>query len=305
MGAISATIISLLKHGDHILTINTIYGQAMNCIEYLRKFGIEHTNIKIHDDADNIKNAIKQNTKIIYMESPSSQHMELLDLEKISNIAKEKDIITIIDNTWSTPIFQKPLNYGIDIVIHSCSKYISGTSDVIAGAVISNSNIIEQIFEHGHQNLGATNSPFNSWLLIKSLRTLPIRMKYHNDSVIKIIDYLKSNDKIKTIYHPYISSNNQKKLSEKYLKGFGSLLSFEFADDNFSNIKKFVNSLEIFRIGVSWGGYESLILPAFKGNNEESLKNRGISKSHIRMYIGLENPNTLIEDIEQALIKVY
>lgn len=304
MGAISATLLSLLSSGDHVLTLNTTYGQATSFIASLKKFGITFSNVRVKNLED-VKNGIKENTKIIYMESPSSQFMELLDLEGIVKLAKEKNILTIIDNTWATPVFQKPLNYGVNIVIHSCSKYISGTSDVVAGAVISNNSILEKIFDYGHQNLGATNSPFNSWLLIKSLRTLPIRMKYHNDSVKKVIDYLKNDLRIKKIYHPYAADEQQKKLAEKYLKGYGSLLSFELIDTDFDKIKKFVDSLKVFKIGVSWGGYESLMLPAFKGNNEENLKKRGMSKSHIRLYIGLEDTETLIEDIKQALDIAY
>lgn len=304
MGAISATLLSLLSSEDHVLTLNTTYGQATSFIDSLKKFGITFSNVRVKNLED-VKNGIKENTKIIYMESPSSQFMELLDLEGIVQLAKEKNILTIIDNTWATPIFQKPLNYGVDVVIHSCSKYISGTSDVVAGAVISNNSILEKIFDYGHQNLGATNSPFNSWLLIKSLRTLPIRMKYHNDSVKKVIDYLKNDLRIKKIYHPYVADEQQKELAEKYLKGYGSLLSFELVDTDFDKIKKFVDSLKVFKIGVSWGGYESLMLPAFKGNNEENLKKRGMSKSHIRLYIGLEDTETLIEDIKQALDIAY
>lgn len=303
MGAISATLISLLKAGDHILTLNTVYGQATSFMESLKKFGITYSNIRV-ENLEDIKLAIKDTTKLIYMESPSSQHIELLDLEEVAKIAKEKNILTVVDNTWSTPINQKPLDYGIDIVIHSCSKYISGTSDVVAGAVVSREELIEKIFDYGHQNLGATNSPINSWLLIKSLRTLPIRMKYHNDSIIKIIDYLKNDSRIRKIFHPYVANEYQKKLAKKYLKGYGSLLSFELECEDFEKIKNFVNSLKVVRIGVSWGGYESLILPAFKGNNQESLEKRGIKKSHIRLYIGLETPETIIEDLKQALSKI-
>ena len=304
MGAISSTLFSLVKKGEHILVLNTIYGQALTFIKYLEKFGVSYSNIKI-DEFTDIKNFIKENTKLIYMESPSSQHMELLDIEKITKIAKDKKILTVIDNTWATPIFQKPLEYGVDIVIHSCSKYIGGNSDVVAGAVISKDEIIQNIFEYGHQCLGATNAPFNSWLLIRSLRTLPMRMNFHSESVKRIIDFLDSDNRIKKVYHPYSKNEYQNKLAKKYLKGYGSLLAFELCDETFENIKTFVNTLKCFKIGVSWGGHESLILPAFKGNNSESLIQRGISKSHIRIYIGLEATESLIQDLKNALDKAF
>lgn len=304
MGAISATIFSLIKNGDHILVLNTVYGQALTFIKYLQKYGVSYSNIKV-DEFTDIESFIKDNTKLIYMESPSSQHMELIDIEKITKIAKAKKILTVIDNTWATPIFQKPLEYGVDVVIHSCSKYIGGNSDVVAGAVISRDEIVQNIFEYGHQCLGATNAPFNSWLLIRSLRTLPMRMNYHSESVKKIIDFLNSDKRIRKVYHPYAGDNYQNKLAQKYLNGSGSLLAFELSNENFENIKIFVNTLKCFKIGVSWGGHESLILPAFKGNNSETLLQRGISKSHIRIYIGLEATETLIEDLKNALNKAF
>lgn len=304
MGAISATILALLKSNDHILTLNIIYGQTISFINELSKFNIEHNNIFVNSIED-IKNNIKNNTKIIYMESPCSQTMKLLDIEKIAKLAKEKNILTIIDNTWSTPIFQKPINYGIDIVIHSCSKYIGGNSDVVAGAVISKTEIINKIFGFSHQNLGAVNSPFDSWLLIRSLRTLPIRLQQHNKNIKKIINFLKKDSRIKEIYHPYAFKDEQKTLSDKYLKGYTSLLSFNLKDDNFNKLKIFVNNLKIIQIGVSWGGYESLILPAYKLNNDEQLKQRNLSKTHIRLYIGLENTESLINDLKQALDIAY
>lgn len=304
MGAITATLLSLLEKDDHILTLNTIYGQATTFLGSLSKFGIDYSTVRV-DSIKDVEEAITDKTKIIYFESPSSRHMELLDLEAISKLAKSKNIITIVDNTWATPIYQKPLNHGIDIVVHSCSKYIGGSSDVVAGAVISKTETVNKIFEYGHQNLGATNSPFNSWLLIRSLRTLPMRVEYHNNSVKKVIDYMLKEKRIKAVYHPYCGSDKQKLLAQKYLKGYTSLLSFEMEEDNYEKLKSFVNNLKIFKIGFSWGGHESLILPAFKGNNEEILKKRGLSKMHVRLYLGIEDPNTIITDLKDALDKVY
>lgn len=304
MAAITSTLFTMLKSGDHILTIGTIYGQTVSFIKYLSKFNVSYSNIASDEKMD-IESAIKENTKVIYIESPSSQHMRLYDLEVISKIAKKNNIITIIDNTWSTAIFQKPIEWGIDIVIHSCSKYIGGSSDVVAGAVISKRDIVDDIFENGHQTLGGVSSPFNSWLLLRSLTTLPIRMKQHDESVRKVIDFLKSDSRIKAIYHPYCSEGKQKELAKKYLSGYSSLLSFELVDNDFNKLIKFVDSFKLFTIGVSWGGFESLILPANKGINHEDLKARGIGESHIRLYVGLEDPESLIDDIKTALDKIY
>lgn len=304
MAAISATLLSILEQGDHILTLNIVYGQATSFINSLSKYGIEHTNTFV-DTKEDIENNIKENTKIIYLESPSSQFMTLLDLEAISEIAKSRNIITVIDNTWSTPICQKPLRHGIDISIHSCSKYIGGNSDVVSGAVISTNEIIEKIFEFGHQNLGATNSPFNSWLLLRGLRTLPMRLKHQEQSVRKVIDFLQQDDRIEVVHHPLCAGSQQQELANKYLTGYTSLLSFVIKEDDFDKLVKFVNSLRLFQIGVSWGGYESLALPAYKGNNDEQLKNRRMSKMHVRLYVGIEDSESLIQDLKQALDSVY
>jgi cystathionine beta-lyase/cystathionine gamma-synthase len=305
MAAISATVLSLIETGDHLLSINTIYGQANRFFTSLKKYGVEHSNVKGYSGRD-IEKYIKDNTKIIYLESPSSQFMELVDLESISYLAKKRNIVTIIDNTWATPIFQNPLKYGIDICIHSMSKYINGNSDVVSGVVISNENTIDKIADYGFMNFGAVNSPFNSWLTTRSLTTLNLRMKQHEESVKKVIDFLSTNKNVKVIYHPYATKDyTQKKLSEKYLDGYGSLLSFELKDKDINKMIKFVNNLKIFSIGVSWGGFESLILPAYKGGNEDDLKNRGMSITHIRLFIGLEETNSLINDLKQSFDTVY
>lgn len=304
MAAISSTLLTLLKSGDHVLSLNIIYGQATTFMNSMLKYGIEHTNVFVNSIED-VENSIRENTKIIYMESPSSQLMELLDIEAITKLAKEKNITTVIDNTWATPIFQKPIKHGVDVVIHSCSKYIGGNSDVVAGAVISTNEIIDEIFDFAHQNLGGVNSPFNSWLLLRGLRTLPMRLDYQQKSVKRIIDFLQQDDRIEKVNHPYCGNEKQKELANKYLLGYTSLLSFVIKENDFDKLKKFVNRLELFQIGVSWGGYESLALPAFKGINEEQLKKRNMSKMHVRLYVGIEDTDSLIEDLKQALDSVY
>ncbi|MCC0648163.1 aminotransferase class I/II-fold pyridoxal phosphate-dependent enzyme [Clostridioides sp. ZZV15-6598] len=304
MAAISSTLLTLLQNGDHVISLNIIYGQATTFMNSLSKYGIEHTNVFVKSMED-IEDNIQENTKIIYMESPSSQLMELLDLEAITKIAKEKNIITVIDNTWATPIFQKPIKHGVDVVIHSCSKYIGGNSDVVSGAVISTNKIIDEIFDFAHQNLGAVNSPFNSWLLLRGLRTLPMRLNYQQQSVKKVINFLQQDDRIEIVNHPFCGNKRQKELANKYLLGYASLLSFVIKENDFDKLKKFVNSLKLFQIGVSWGGYESLVLPAFKGINQEQLEKRKMSKMHVRLYVGIEDADSLIEDLKQALDSIY
>jgi cystathionine beta-lyase/cystathionine gamma-synthase len=304
MGAISATLLTILKHGDHVLMLNTVYGTALSLGKYLDKFGVEVTNVYV-DKASDISQHVRANTRAIYFESPSSQHFTLLDLEEIGRIAKENDAYSIIDGTWASPLFQKPLDHSIDLVVHSLTKYVGGHSDLLGGVVIGKEELVDDIFEHGHQLLGSVISPLNSWLAIRGLRTLPVRMEYHSNSVKKFIDAIKDDERIHKIYHPYAGDDYQQRLAKKYLTGYGSLLSLEFVDEDFDKIKEFVNMLDYFSIGVSWGGFESLVLPSFKGNNTEKLNYRGFKKSHIRLYIGLEDPDTLIKDFKDAMDKVY
>ena len=304
MAAITATLISLLGAGDHVLSLNTIYGQALSFMDSLEKFGITHTNTK-GEKLEDFVDLIQENTKIIYLESPSSQFLELVDLESITTYAKKHNIYTVIDNTWATPIHQAPLDFGVDVSMHSISKYISGNSDVVAGAIIGNADLIDKIFSYGHQNFGATNSPFNSWLTINALRTLPLRLKHQEESVLQVMEFLDSDPRIHKIHHPFYARPSQKALAEKYLTGYSSLLSIEIVEQDFEKLIAFVDALEMFKIGVSWGGFESLILPAYKLNNDAQLKQRNMSKTHVRLYVGTEDPQTLIDDLKAALDKVY
>lgn len=304
MGAITATLFSLLKKGDHLLTINTIYGESLKFAKYMEKFGVETSNIHLEEN-ESIEQYIQDNTSVIYFESPSSQVYEMLDIEKIALFAKENNIYTVIDNTWASPLLQHVLDYGIDLVIHSCSKYIGGHSDLVAGAVIGKKDLVDEIFEYGHQILGAVNSPLNSWLAIRGLRTLPIRMKQFDESIKIVLDGIKDDQRISKIFHPYLSVGKQKELSDKYLDGYGSLFSIQLRDTDTDKMIQFVNSLKVITIGVSWGGFESLALPVYKGTNAKSVLDRGLSLVHVRIYVGLENPVTIIEDIKQALDLTY
>lgn len=304
MGAISAILLTLLKQGDHMIMLNTIYGEAYSFAKYIQKFGIELTKAYI-EKPEEITNYIQDNTKVIYLESPSHQKCQLLDLQGIAQIAKFHNITTVMDATWASPMFLKPFDYGIDIVVHSMSKYIAGHSDSLGGVVCGNVDVINDISEYGLRFLGSVASPFNSWLTIRGLRTLPVRMSYLSNAVMKFIDALKIDKRVTKIYHPYAASGYQQELSNKYLSGYGSLLSLELFDEDFDKLTKFVNTLSHFSIGVSWGGFESLALPSFKGDNQAKLDERGLRKSHIRIYIGLENTQTLIDDFVQALDSVY
>ena len=258
-------------------------------------------------DPEEFKREIRANTKLIYLESPSSSLFLLQDIKKIAEIAKEKNIKTIIDNTWATPIFQKPLSMGIDIEVHSCSKYIGGHSDVVAGVVIGKTKDIDQIFLNEHALLGSRISAFESWLIMRSLRTLPIRMMKHQENAMKVAEFLEGHPRIKVVNYPGLKSYPQYDLAKEQMSGYSGLLSFIIDINNIALVKKFVNSLKLFKIGISWGGYESLVFApviALKEFTEEKLMSMGIDKAMVRISVGLENHIDLINDLDNALMKI-
>lgn len=306
MAAITAAVMHFLNAGDHIIAIKNIYGPANNLISvYLKKkMGIETTFVS-GNDLNEYEKAIRTNTKLIYLESPSTAIFSIQDIESICNLARSKEIKTIIDNTWASPIFQKPLKMGVDLEIHSCSKYIGGHSDVVAGLVIGNSDDIDSISVNEFELLGGKTAPIDAWLIMRSLRTLHIRMKAHQESSIKVAEYLESHPKVETVNYPGLKSFPQHELAKKQMTGFSGLMAFKLKTSDLSQIKTFFNSLEIFKIGVSWGGHESLVYaPAIsylKELNPEQFEGLGISLGDMRISVGLEDADDLINDLEQAL----
>lgn len=303
MGAISATLFTLLKSESHVLFVNNIYGPTLELAEQLEKFNIHYD--CVNNNLENIKANVYKNTKLIYIESPGTLTMDVVDLKELSDFAKKNNIITVIDNTWATPIFQKPLTLGIDLSIHSLTKYIGGHSDVVAGAVIGDAKLVNKIFQVGHQLNGAVLSPNEAYLLIRGMRTLPIRMKQHQENVLQIINYLKQKkqeNKIIAIHHPSIGIEKNNSLIENQMEGFSGLLSFELSEKNnsFKDVTKFINALSLFKIGVSWGGYESLVTSPSRPNNESELQKQDIPLGLIRLSIGLEKAESQIEDLERG-----
>lgn len=306
MGAISAAVMHCVNTGDHIITIKNLYGPANNFISsYLKpKFNIEVTYVSGKDISD-FENAIQDNTSLIYLESPSSAVFSLQDIEAVAKLAKSKGIKTMIDNTWTSPIFQKPLALGIDLEIHSCSKYIGGHSDVVAGLVVGSKKDVESISLREFEWIGAKIAPFEAWLLLRSLRTLPIRMKQHQENALAVAEFLENHPKIQLVRYPGAKSFDQKELAKKQMTGLTGLMGFQLKTDELEKIKAFVNTLKYFHLGVSWGGHESLIYaPAIsylKELSPDQFAGLGISLGDMRISIGLENKEDLIGDLNRAL----
>ncbi|MBQ4846688.1 aminotransferase class I/II-fold pyridoxal phosphate-dependent enzyme [Pseudoalteromonas sp. MMG005] len=306
MAAVSAGLLHFLSYNDHIITLNNIYGPS---ISFINDFLIPKMNIRVTfvsgKDNDEIEKAIQPNTKLIYLESPSSVVFSLQDIRKVTQLARTNNIATIIDNTWCTPIYQKPLTMGVDLELHSCSKYLGGHSDIVSGVLIGSNKLISAICAREYELLGAKMAPVEAWYLLRSLRTLHLRMERHQSTAKKIAEFLYSHKKIKHVNYPGLDNFEQKFLVESQMSGVSGLMSFQLKTNHLPSIKSFFNHLELFQIGVSWGGHESLIyapaISCIKEQPPEQFEKMGISLGDMRISVGLESSDDLITDLEQAL----
>ena len=297
MSAISNAILSVVAPGDKIVCVNHVYPDAYRFMRgFCKNFGV-NTVFVDGESIEDIESEL-EGAKLLYLESPNSWVMGEQNLKAIANMAKAKGIVTAIDNSWASPVYQNPLELGIDIVIHSASKYLCGHSDVVAGVVISNEKYISQIKKNVSPFLGGKLSAFEAWLILRGLRTLHLRMEQHNKSGMYVAEQLLGHPNVTSVAHPGIT-----KAEYSSLKGFSGLFSFDVTDD--IDVKKFCNALSIFRMGVSWGGYESLVMPAISVINQEgefnSARDFGVGPNTIRISIGLEDKDNLWEDLNNAL----
>ncbi|HMA21349.1 MAG TPA: aminotransferase class I/II-fold pyridoxal phosphate-dependent enzyme [Gemmatimonadaceae bacterium] len=294
MAAVSSVILGLLDAGDHILFVNHTYGPTMQLAKQLERFGIEHT-LLLDIEPDDVKAALQPNTKLVWLESPGTMMFRTLDLAAIADIARSHGALTCIDNSWASPLFQKPITHGVDIVLHSATKYIGGHSDVVAGAVITTAERMRHIFYRSYLLLGGILHPFDSWLLLRGLRTMPVRMQQHHTDAIRVAEFLRTRPEVAAVHHPAFDAPSPT------LTGFSGLFSFELKNAGFDEVRRFIDALKRFRIGVSWGGVESLVISPNRGNNLHYLDSQRIPHGLIRMSIGLEGADALIDDISAAL----
>ncbi len=300
-GAISATLYALLRAGDHVLFANQVYGPALQLATHMERFGVTHGHLPDGDTAA-IVAAIRPETRMLYVESPGTMLFRQLDLAALAAAAKERGILAVIDNTWATPLFQKPLALGFDLAIHSCSKYIGGHSDVIGGVVAGPVALLEKIFYGAFMLNGATPSPHDAYLLLRGLRTLPVRLKQHQADGLAVARWLAERPEVGRVYHPALLAEDGA-LSAAQLAGFGSLFSFTLAGADFARISRFLDALRYFRLGVSWGGVESLAISPARADNAAALAAAGLPPGLVRLSVGLEGADVLIADLRQALEK--
>jgi len=305
MAAISTTLLTFLKTGDHIVLQNTLYGGTSNFVrEEFAKYGIEYTFTNGLNISD-FENAIQPNTKLIHIETPSNPLMTITDMKAVAELAKSKGIVTTIDNTFASPVNQNPIDFGIDIVIHSATKYLGGHSDICAGAVACKKEHMDMIWNVA-KNLGGSLSDFMVWMLERSIKTLVIRVKEQNRNAKKMACYLEKHTDVSKVYYPGLKTHPDYDIAKKQMKGFGGMLSFELNEG--LDATKFLKSLKLIKPSMSLAGVEStMLLPSETSHallSQEERDSVGISNNLIRFSVGIESPKDIKDDIDQAIASV-
>lgn len=307
MGAVSATLLANLKQGDHLVASSALYGCSFALINHkFADFGIEVTFVDITDEKE-VEEAIKDNTKLIYFETPINPNLVCVDMEMIGAIAKKHSLLTIMDNTFMSPVLQQPSDYGMDLIIHSATKYLNGHGDVIGGIVCGSAEQIGHIKMTTQKDMGATMSPNDAWLITRGLKTLSVRVERHCDNAEKLADYLEGHGDIEQVYYPGLKKHPANHLIGTQMKRAGGIIAFEVAG-GFDDAVRFMNHLELCHIAVSLGDAETLIQhPASMTHSTYTPEERseaGISETLIRISVGLEHPEDIIADLDQALQKM-
>ncbi|WP_431158161.1 trans-sulfuration enzyme family protein [Winogradskyella poriferorum] len=302
MAAISTMFLAFLQKGDHLVVQNTLYGGTVNFIkEEFPKYGIEYTFTEGYD-VDDFENAIQPNTKLIHIETPSNPLMTITDMKAISSLANSNGILTSMDNTFASPVNQNPLDFGIDMVMHSATKYFGGHSDICAGAVASSSQHIERIWNVA-KNLGGSLSDMTVWMLERSMKTLGLRVKAQTKNATKLAKWLEKHPKISKVYYPGLKSHPEHQLAKSQMKGFGAMLSFELSEELDSY--KFQKQLKLIKSSMSLAGIESTVISPHLTSHalltQEERDKVGISDQLIRFSVGIESIKDLKRDINQAI----
>ncbi|WP_338971745.1 methionine gamma-lyase [Fusobacterium nucleatum] len=309
MGAISSTLWTVLKAGDHIVTDKTLYGCTFALMNHgLTKFGVEVTFVDT-SNLDEVKKAMKKNTRVVYLETPANPNLKIVDLEALAKLAHTNpNTLVIVDNTFATPYMQKPLKLGADIVVHSVTKYINGHGDVIAGLVITNKELADQIRFVGLKDMtGAVIGPQEAYYIIRGMKTFEIRMERHCKNARAVADFLNKHPKIEKVYYPGLETHPGYEIAKKQMKDFGAMISFELKG-GFEAGKALLNNLSLCSLAVSLGDTETLIQhPASMTHSPYTKEEReaaGITDGLVRLSVGLENIEDIIADLEQGLAKI-
>jgi O-succinylhomoserine (thiol)-lyase len=303
MAAITA-VLFLLKPGDHVVTGHDIYGGTYRLFkDIFSKRGISFSFINMRD-LKAVQKALRSSTRMIWIETPSNPLLHIVNLEAVIELAKKKKILSVVDNTFLSPYFQRPFEFGADIVVHSTTKYLNGHSDVVGGVIVYNNKMLGEKIRYFVNALGLSQAPFDAWLVLRGVKTLPCRMEAHQKNALKIASFLEGHPRVKQTYYTGLENHPQQALIKKQMKGFGGMLAFEL-DTAKVPLKRFFKKMRFFQLAESLGGVESLIEHPWSMSHAsmgpEGLKTSGITKETIRISAGIESAEDLIEDLEKAL----
>jgi cystathionine gamma-lyase/cystathionine beta-lyase len=302
--AAEATVIHLLKAGDHVISGDDVYGGTYRLFQNVMcDFGLEFTFLRM-DDRRRIEQAIKPNTKMLWLETPSNPLLNITDIEMVVDIAKRHNLMTVIDNTFATPYFLRPIDFGVDLVVHSTTKYLNGHCDVVGGAVVTTTDELTQRVQFLLNAMGTCASPFDCWLVIRGIETLSVRMRQHEANAIAVANYLAEHPAVKKVLYPGLKSHPGYEIAKRQMKGFGGVVSFE-SKGGTERVNTFLKRINVFSLAESLGGVASLAEhPATMSHAsmpKDYREKAGISEELIRLSVGLENVDDLIEDLGQAL----
>jgi cystathionine gamma-synthase len=302
MSAITTTILTLVQSGDHIVITDDSYKKTLEfCRSYLKQFGVECTIVPF-GHYEGLERSIKKNTRFIFSESPTNPYLNIFDLVKIKKIAAKHHVLTLIDSTFATPLNQRPIEFGMDLVLQSCTKYLSGHNDILAGAVLGKTELVEKI-RNLHKSMGGLIDPHCCYMLLRGLKTFPLRVKKQNEIAMQVAEYLESHPRVKRVYYPFLKSHPHYELAKEQMNGGGGVVTFEIKG-TLSTAKRFLDALELCYIGPSLGGVETLIThPALVSYYDYSRKDRyklGITDTLFRLAVGIEDVEDIIADLERG-----
>lgn len=302
--AIFAGVLANVKSGDHIISVRNPYSWAQRMFDViLPRFNVTTTYVDGRK-IENFETALQPNTTFIYLESPNSFTYELQDISAVADLAKSRSIITLIDNSYCTPLYQRPIELGIDLAMQTATKYIGGHSDALGGILSGSHAMMKRIFDSEYLNIGSGIQPFNAWLLLRGLRTLPARLERITATTNTVVNYLRDHAKVDQVIFPFDPGFAQYELAKKQMNGACGLLTFTLKSKSISAITRFCESLEHILMAVSWGGYESLILPKCAGIDPVSFNPDTLEHRYIRLYCGLEDASYICSDLEQAFKRI-
>jgi cystathionine beta-lyase len=299
--AIAAAVMSCIKAGDHVVCVQKPYSWTNKLLNnYLNRFGIETTMIDGREIA-NFEKAIRPNTRLFMIETPNSITFELQDIKAVSELAKKHDISVICDNSYATPLYQQTISMGVDLEAHSATKYLNGHSDIVAGALMGSKKRIRAIMQSEFMTLGAIISPWEAALMLRGLRTLPLRLEKSNENGQKIVAFLSNHPKVEKVYYPFSPQFEQFELAKKQMTGCGGMFTVQLKTNDVDAVERFCNHLKMFLLACSWGGYESLAFPMAALQSSLNYDQNSLAPNIIRFYAGLEDANDLIADLSAAL----